>query len=41
MGVVHLKRPLPLGVVVIYCPHKDKKSTAFDTNSKGTISIKK
>jgi hypothetical protein len=33
MGVVHLKRPLTLGalgVVFIYCPHKDEKSTAFD-----------
>jgi hypothetical protein len=30
MGVVHLKRPLPLGVVIIYCPYKDEESTSFD-----------
>jgi hypothetical protein len=30
MGVIHLKRPLCLGVVFIYCPQKDEKSTAFD-----------
>jgi hypothetical protein len=30
MGVIHLKRPLPLGVVIIYFPYKDEKSTAFD-----------
>jgi hypothetical protein len=30
MGVVNLKRPLPLGVSINYCPHKDEKSTAFD-----------
>jgi hypothetical protein len=33
MGVVRLRRPLPLGalvVFVIYCPHKDEKSTIFD-----------
>jgi hypothetical protein len=32
MGVVRLKGPLPwgaLGVVVVYCPQRDKKGTAF------------
>jgi hypothetical protein len=32
MGVVHLKTPLRLGVVVIYCLHKDEQSTEFDIN---------
>jgi hypothetical protein len=40
MGVVHLERPLPLGVVVIYYP-EDKKAQPFISSPKGTISMKK